>query len=481
MAARARSGMETVDVFFKDAEGDHVGVRAEIMDGRGRLVLMVGEPPDALPHPVVPYIQRLAYIVPERKLYVNGHEATIPLDMAQADLDVLLARLEDIVGKGRAAWVKTDSIDAAAELARVRESQEQDWAEEGLTPEQIERLRDRSDKAAARKKAVKVEELDQMIAVGIPETRAKRALALCAGTTMEVALQWLEVHQEDPDLDEPVAEEKEPRWVKPLTQAEKEQQLKTLADELAKKRKEREKEEQRAVIAREVKRREEGAALQEQREEHERRLRMKAYEEKKREREEAVRAKAEVRRKLNEDRIAKGWAPLPDPEEERKKKADPISDDALAALMRPAAAASADDDWDPWRGRGPQGAAAPTPAPAAAGLRLPDAASVPLPGPETKAFLAAGIAKVKEAGPDASKKCLDALKTYSTNVSENPMVRKFRSISLSSKGFLSRVGSVPGAVELLFALGFRPDGKELFLTSLHVPTMAMAAKMFAEA
>eukprot|EP00756_Hemistasia_phaeocysticola_P054295 Hpha_TRINITY_DN30228_c0_g1::TRINITY_DN30228_c0_g1_i1::g.27135::m.27135 len=485
MAGRQR--LESDEVTFKDGDGDHVGIRSEVLGERGRVALLVGEPPDTAVHPQVPYVKRLAYAVSERTLYVNGHEAKIPVcnSINEEDLAVLLRRLEEVTRKGRAHWHSADVYDAAAELRALQEEQEEELREQGMSAEALAKLKERQEKDLKKKKKVPVESIEQLVAMGFSESRSKKALALCAGTTSEVALQWLEQHGDDPDIDEPLTEEQEPEWTRPLTAAEKEARLQAMQDQMAEKRKEREAHEQRAAIQREIKRREEGAKLAEVREEHERRQRMKLMEEKRREKEADARHKAEVRRKINEDRIAKGWAPLPEPEEKKKPAATAATDDAaLQALLSSAAApaAPAADDWDPWKGRvaAPTPAAsAPAPAAPAAPLPLPDASTVPLPGHGvTEESLRQLATAVKAA--DTTGKCIQALLTYTGNACAQPFEIKFRTISLASKGFQNRVQSVPGAVELLYQIGFRPRAGDLYLASLHLPTLASASKVLGE-
>eukprot|EP01062_Namystynia_karyoxenos_P067239 TRINITY_DN61142_c0_g1_i1.p2 TRINITY_DN61142_c0_g1~~TRINITY_DN61142_c0_g1_i1.p2 ORF type:complete len:540 (+),score=236.27 TRINITY_DN61142_c0_g1_i1:77-1621(+) len=507
MARLARQQLEAEEVHFCDADGDKVGLRAEVLGGRGRVVLMCG----GVPHPQIPFVKRLMYSRGDRKLYVNGHEAVIPLnagaridgeredsmdhDGAPAEeerspLERLIARIGEVMAKGKVPWGAADTVDAAAELAKVREEEIDELEAEGLTPEQLARLQAQKAREVTRKKRVQIETVEQLTSMGFTEARAKRALALCDGTTLEVALAWLEAHQTDPDIDEPVPADKEPEWVRPLTQEEKAAKVKELEEQLAQKKKQRLEEERRANIARELKRREDAQQMRDLREEHEKQLRMKAYEEKKRQREEDLRAKAELRRKLNEDRIAKGWDPLPEVEPPKPAAAAGGGATAAAAAelfaaTAPAPAPAADDDWDPWGGRGPPGAAAAAPAaaPAAPVLPprpLPDAAAVPLPGKDlTIEALQRGVDRItaENAQVDAQR-CLQALQTYATNIVAQPMDPRFRTISLTSKGFTSRVAGISGGVEVLYMMGYRPrGGKELFMTSLHIPTVASAVQM----
>ena len=95
---------------------------------------------------------------------------------------------------------------------------------------------------------------------------------------------------------------------------------------------------------------------------------------------------------------------------------------------------------------------------------------------ETKKFKA-DASKIEEyikkvssyrAGGDGGK-CLKILKTYVSNVVDNPDEPKFKSINMENKAFKTKVKPFIGGKQLLMAVGFLPNdaGDALVLSDEH--------------
>jgi len=74
-------------------------------------------------------------------------------------------------------------------------------------------------------------------------------------------------------------------------------------------------------------------------------------------------------------------------------------------------------------------------------------------------------------------KCLQTVRTYISNVANNPVETKFRSIRTTNKAFLARVACFPEAVKLLRACGFVADGESLVMSHVHRKVLWDAAKL----
>lgn len=94
------------------------------------------------------------------------------------------------------------------------------------------------------------EYLKQLLEMGFPEVRAKRALLRTKHESVETAMNWLFEHMEDPDIDEPLEEEE--AVLKEETSSLSEEEKRAKAKEaLEKVRKKRQEEEKKAEIERE--------------------------------------------------------------------------------------------------------------------------------------------------------------------------------------------------------------------------------------
>eukprot|EP00755_Sulcionema_specki_P025102 Sspe_Gene.82552::Locus_54105_Transcript_1_1_Confidence_1.000_Length_1568::g.82552::m.82552 len=446
------------EVTFKDVEGDDIQLVAEMRDGRGRVALNHnGE--------FFKYISRLVFATSEKKLYVNGHEAIIPLSD-----DSIVGKIEQVVLAGKGSFQSAETVDAAAELEQVKKAEAEEAEFDGLTPEMIAKLQAAQEKRKAKKKRVEESAVENLISMGFPEARARRALAKCDGTSAEVALSWLEAHADDADIDDPLPEEEQPEWVKPLSAEDKKEKARELQELAKKKREQALEEEKKAAIAREKKRREEGQKLQEAKEDFEKRKRMEAYEARRREKEEDRKAREAIQAKIRADREAKGWTAdtgnTTAASSSSTPAAPPQTKSSTPAAAPRAAPPSSTDDWDPMR----LVKSAPTSTPVVQTVTLPSAAGLAVPGYElTDQDIVKAVERIRK-----DERCVGTLLQYLSNIAENPFDLKYRSIRLSNKALASRVAPVPGGLEVLLLAGFRkePGEETIMLRNLHLPTVS---------
>ena len=453
------------EVTFTDADGDSIRLTAEVQSNRGRVSLFHNSS-------FALFVSKAVYATSERKLYINGHEATIQM---KEDADDTLKQIENTITTGKSSYIQAETVDAAAELAAVRqkEADDLDGEEDDLSPEMVAKAKaailKKSEKEKNRKKKVAQETLDQLIEMGYSRTRAIRAFTKCDGTTIEIALSWLEAHQTDADIDDEIPEADQPEWSVPLTAEQVEVKAKELQQQIQSKKEQRLKEEKELQRQREKKRREEGQQKREIQEEHDKKKRLQAYEERRREKEADIAAKAAIRKQINEDRIAKGWDPLPEPEEKAVKKISKEEFFKQESDRQKTTSAAANDDWDPMaqnkQPAAPVASIQPQP--------IPSCDNLPLPGLTlTPSDLEAAVAAVKShAG------CVKVLIAYTTNIVGDPFNPKFRTIKTSNNTFNKNILCVDGAVRVLLLMGFRPQGDTLHISTIHLPTAAEVLRL----
>ena len=438
---------------FTDAEQDKIRLTAEVRGNRGRVALYHNGA-------FFKFIREMVFVPPESKLYVNGHEAVIVLPLSGRE--DTLASIETTCTTGKVQFACADTYDAASALAKVRQAEMENMEEElaEMTPAMAAKARANAERKAAKKKRVPQENLTKLMEMGVSEVRAMRAFALCEGTTVESATSYLEKCAADPNLDTPVDAALLPEFTAKLTEEEIRLKAKELQDKIEEKKRAQKEAERKRVIEVELKRREVDKQNAEIKEEYEKKKRMEAYDARKREKDADIKAKAEIRARIQADRAAKGWDPLPDEVEEKKAAPKPASE----IFKKPAAAPSSSAaDWDPMRLSG-----APPAAPSR--VALPSTEGYPVPGISlTEAALLTAIMKVKHL-PDTVK----TLKAYISNIANDPFNQKFRAIKTTNAVFTRTVLAVDGAAEVLLLMGFRPVGEKLTLTSTHIPTFKKA-------
>ena len=259
------------------------------------------------------------------------------------------------------------------------------------------------------------EALAGLEAMGFGRNRAVRALHGSGGGGVEAAVAWLEAHQDEVGLDEPLL-------VPPAKAALSAEEAREKADELVRRAKaRREAEEQKLEKDREKMRVRMGKEIQDaQRIEKDQAFARRA-EERRLEREEEERARAKIRAKLEEDRRERRRK-LGLPEEETEaERAERLEREAARAKEE------AERANDPNR-----------PAVRAAALQV---------------RLRACLVQVKKQHGDGATVCFKTLMKYAGNIAGNPAEEKFRRINKVNMAFVKRVGAL-GGEDFLRALGF---------------------------
>ncbi|XP_035885494.1 UBX domain-containing protein 1 isoform X2 [Phyllostomus discolor] len=162
--------------------------------------------------------------------------------------------------------------------------------------------------------------LESLIEMGFPRGRAEKALALTGNQGIEAAMDWLMEHEDDPDVDEPLAtplghvlgreatpsehgpgsaaEESKPT----LSEEERQEQTKRMLELVAQKQREREEREEREALERERQRRRQGQELSAARQRLQEDEMRRAAEERRREKAEELAARQRVREKIERDK-----------------------------------------------------------------------------------------------------------------------------------------------------------------------------------
>eukprot|EP00884_Botryococcus_braunii_P020187 jgi/Botrbrau1/6852/Bobra.152_2s0012.1 len=261
--------------------------------------------------------------------------------------------------------------------------------------------------------------LEELKEMGFPTNRAVRALHFSGTNSVEQAVSWLEEHENEADLDEPLLVPKEN--VKPkLSQEDARKQ----AEELVRKaREKREKEEKELEKLREQERVRAGKELlAAKRQEDD--LKLKRNLELRRiEKEEEARARERIRQKLEEDRRERRRK-LGLPEElteeekeaERQRQAEKEKEKAAKKLtVKPVSTLSKQRD------------------------------------------ILVQMKKKYDNDSERVKTCWQTLLKYIANVAMHPDEEKYRKIKLGNAAFQSRVASLEGSLDFLSLVGFKAD------------------------
>jgi thiol-disulfide isomerase/thioredoxin len=257
--------------------------------------------------------------------------------------------------------------------------------------------------------------LVQLLEMGFDPLRARKALLATDSHGLEAAVAWVGEHQDDADIDAPIAFiDLSAATQEPLTEEQKAAKVADLKRRIEVKRAEREAREKREKIESELKRRAVGQDMQSAKEEYDRIQRRLAAEKLKKEKEDYKLERERIRKKLEQDKLERrarggylGGAPLDLPTVE--------SDVATAAETKPTA-------------------------------------TIVLSPTEQ---VVASVEKLKKyrVGGDG----LTALKTlnvYVKNLLEKPEDDKFRTINVENAAFRRRVASLVGGIAFLKSLGF---------------------------
>ncbi|CDJ34825.1 UBA/TS-N domain-containing protein, putative [Eimeria mitis] len=255
---------------------------------------------------------------------------------------------------------------------------------------------------------VDVNLLGQLQEMGFSEARAGRALLAIRGgpVTVEAALAWIEEHEEDSDLDQPLTAEELASYKGPKKTPLTEEEAQRLAYELQKKlREERQKREKQEAIEKERLRLQQSRAMLEQQAKLEEETRKRALEQLQREKEEAKKERERQRELLRQDYRDRFGCEMP----EDPSQADP--EERLAKMS----------------------------------------------GKEKVAYYSNALFKrYKKEDPQKLLVCLNTLRLYVNNAKEHPTDPK-----KENAAFKARVLVCDGSVELLDACGFKDQGDAL--------------------
>lgn len=272
---------------------------------------------------------------------------------------------------------------------------------------------------------VNEELLGQLLEMGFNELRSRKALLATDGQGLELAINWISEHQDDPDIDEPIKFVDMAQHAKaPLTEEEKAAKVAALKAKIEAKRREREEREKVEQREKELKRRTTGQGALEAREEFEAIQRRIAAEKQRKDKEDAKRQREQIRRQLELDKLerrARGG----------KLGGPPIELPSVETLHQETA----------------------KPAASKASPKLT---------PQDAVLANIELLKKQRVGNDG----LIALKTlnvYLKNLLEKPAEDKFRTINLDNAAFRKRVATVLGGVALLKSVGYEKDEADGFL------------------
>lgn len=318
---------------------------------------------------------------------------------------------------------EASAMDTASEMKAVAAEQRE---EAGLPPA--------TDSAAAHKEGEQVSAEVEMVApevdasaqqqlqdMGFSANKAIRALHSTGTSNIEQAINWLDQHSEDADLDQPLLIPKE----EPKVKLSPEQARAAAEDAIRKTKAKREKEERELERLREQERVRSGKELLAAKKLEQEGALRRNVEDRAREKREEQKARERIRAKLAEDkreRRRKLGLPEEQTEEELAKEA------AEAAQKQKAAEAGK--------------------------LRLPVK-----PVSATEKLRSSLVEMKKSAGDDDErpKTAWATLLKMLGNVVNSPTEQKFRRIRLTNPAIQKKVTSLPGALQFLELVGFEKD------------------------
>ncbi|TMW62862.1 hypothetical protein Poli38472_005480 [Pythium oligandrum] len=260
--------------------------------------------------------------------------------------------------------------------------------------------------------------LSQMTDMGFSELRSRKALLATDSASLEVAINWLDEHQDDEDIDEPIKfVDLSKHAKKPLTEEEKAAKVAELQAKIEVRRKEREEREKQEAKEKELARRTTGQSMQEAREEYEALQRKLAADKLKKEREDFKRERERLKKQLEMDKAA------------RRAHGGKLVGPPVDITVETSGEAQTE---------------------------VKKTSPVSTLSPEEQVVFNIEKLKKYRVGGDG----LTALKTlnvYVKNLIEKPDEEKFRTINLENPAFRKRVASLVGGVALLKALGYEKD------------------------
>ena len=284
--------------------------------------------------------------------------------------------------------------------------------------------------------------LEQLTAeFGFSENRARQALYATGTDSIQVAVDWLGEHQDDPTFDLPLLVPKN-KLKRKLTKEEARIQAEELRKAAAARREREEKESEKMREKERIRMGKEMQAAKRIDEDQERRRNL-AW--RQREKEEEAKARERIRIKLEEDR------------KERRRKLGLPEELTAEELAADAAKAQAQAD-------------------AEVKIKADAAARASAVRPVSVAErLRAELVAMKRAtadAPDRHKAAFQTLMTFVGNVARAPDEDKYRRIRVSNPAFQTRVGSIDGGIRFLNLVGFVADPTGEFLD---IPRAAVSA------
>ena len=346
---------------------------------------------------------------------------------------------------------------------------------------------------------VNVSLLSELLDMGFADARARKAIH--HGQSLEKALEWLDAHQDDADIDQPYlvregeARREEARLnAKPLSEEEKAAKMEELKVKIAKRKAERTEQEKKEELVREKARREGGQKMNDMVEDRERLLRRREAERQKKEKDDAARERARLKAEIARDR------------ELRRANGGMLPSVLGVDGYNPSAAQLGAKGEAGEAGAG--GTAVSTPVAstskpvAVAPIATPNprvSPGGPVPSDEinSDAVTAELLDKMDQliqtisryrVGGDGGA-ALKLLNTFLNNVATSPAELKFRSINAESNAFKSKFLPLVGPVQLLKLVGFvkSPSEEKYILESANVRLLQItctklqaAMKVYAE-
>lgn len=261
--------------------------------------------------------------------------------------------------------------------------------------------------------------LAELLSMGFGEVRARKGLLATDSASLEMAINWISEHQDEPDIDDPIKFVDMSALKKPLTAEEKAAKVTELQAKIEQRRTERELREKEEAKQRELARRTMGQSMQEAKEEYEALQRKLAMEKLKKDREDAKRERERLIKQIEMDKA-----------ERRAHGGKLVSSAGDAKEAAEGAVASSE--------------------------RKTSNSEAPNLSPQEQVVASVDKLKKYRVGGDG----LTAVKTlgvYVKNLLEKPDEDKFRTINLENPAFRKRVASLVGGIAFLKAVGYEKD------------------------
>eukprot|EP01035_Chromulina_nebulosa_P021027 gene21027-27250_t len=314
---------------------------------------------------------------------------------------------------------------------------------------------------------VNVEILNQIIDMGFSDVRARKGIV--HGHTLEGALQWLDEHENDPEIDQPYLVKRadaercdENGNRKPLSDEERAQKVKELTDKAKLLREQKARKEKEDAILKEKERRERGKKIETVAEDRERLIRQLELAKAKKEKEDIKLERERLRAEIARDK------------EMRKKNAgvlpsvlgvDGYNPSAIqfdVPMTNNASTTSTSDKRVNETNTSTKPVSASEPVSKKPTLKS-SAASKPVvddSDPDTKVDKAIQLIMKYRTGGDGGQ-ALKLLIVFLKNIVENPNEKKYRSINTDSNAYKSKLQPLVVPYNLLIAVGFEKseDGK----------------------